>query len=850
MFRTILSGLFEHKARFLLTALAVTIGVAFMMGTFVFTDTIRNSFENLLIESNEGIDIQIRSESGFQDVGTSTLETRAPIPEDVLDDVRSVDGVASAEGQVGGFAQFVDKDGEAIAPMGPPTLGEGWLEDRQLSGYVIRDGRPPEASDEVMMDAGTAEEYGFEVGDTVEIVIDGPGRQFRIVGISGFGEVDNLLGATVAIFEQETAQDLLDREGVYDGIAVATDGDVDAVLERLRAVLPEGVEAVTGEQATEEVQAGIAESLGFFNSFMTALAGVAVLVGAFIIFNIFSIIVAQRTREIGLLRAIGARRRQVVVWVLAEALAMALVAAALGVLLGIVIAIGLKGLFAGLGFEVPSTDLIVEPGAVVVSAGIGMFVTLVAALSPALRASRVSPVTAMRGEEPTRGGGLRRRTVVGLVVTGAGALFLTVGLSVGGDAGPANVGFGAILVFVGVAILTPIIAAPLARLVGAPFARLGASPGQLGRSNAMRNPRRTAATAAGLMVGIAVVAFVGIFAESAKLSTARALDEAIEADLLVHMENYAGFPRDLTERIRAVEEVETAAGFQGNTEGGAQWELDGEPKTLFGADVEELEQVVNLGIVEGSTEDVADGGLLVYVDEAEKNGWEVGDVVEMDFATGSREVEVAGIHSEDGGGFIGRYLIPESMYREVYPGDQDFFVYVDLGDGVSPGDGRKALAPVLAEFPGAIAQSTDEFLADQEESLDQLLSLVNLLLLFAVVIALIGVAITLGLSVVERTREIGLLRAVGMTQRQTRAMVRWESVIVSIIGALLGIALGIVLGWAITGSLESSGITEFGVPWNILVAMVVTAGIAGVVAALYPARRAARMNVLEAVTVE
>ncbi len=847
MLRTTLKNLMAHKLRLGLTALAVVLGVGFVAGTFVLTDTMSRTFDDLFTDVTKGVDVYVRSESSFEaQIGGS----RKPIPDKLVQLVRDVDGVAIASGSVDGYAQFVDKDGEAITPNGAPTLGVNWVPE-PLTPLTLRDGEAPVGSDEVVVDAGTASDNGFEVGDRITVLTQAGAREFTVSGVAGFGQADNLAGATLAAFDTETAQELFDRKGRFASIEIAAeDGVATADLQtRIEEVLPQGVEASSGASVAREQAQSIQQGLGFFNTALLVFAGVALFVGAFIIYNTFSITVAQRMREFGLLRALGANSRQIMTSVLLEALLVGVTASLVGLGVGVAIAILLQVLLATFGIELPSTTLQLLPRTVIVSLLVGTIVTVVSSVLPARKASRVTPMEALRDTHPSDARWSLSRTVTGGLLTAAGVATLLFGLFGNSSEGLSLVGLGAITTFIGISVLTPLFAAPLARVIGAPFKKVMHLPGKLAQQNAARNPRRTASTAAALMIGLALVGLVGIFAASLKASTNKIVDESLKADFMISNASITAPPAispELGEEIARLETVRSVAPLRQ-----AQFR-DDQKRSLFLAatDPSSFVDVADLEVTEGSIEALSEGGVLLFAPTAEDLDLAVGDDLEMRFAAaGSREVMVVGLF-ENKSMVNTDYLISLETYDEVFTERVDSAVLVAKSAEASPAEARAEIEKVTDEFPNVELQDQTEIKERSASDVDQLLGLVTALLGLALVIALLGITNTLALSVFERTRELGLLRAVGMARSQTKSMIRWESVIISLFGALLGIAVGIFFGWAFVAALNDQGITEFAIPFGQLIIYILFAGIAGIVAAIPPARRASRLNVLEAIATE
>jgi putative ABC transport system permease protein len=846
-----LKGIAAHKLRLALTALAVILGVSFVAGTYVLTDTISNTFTELFQTTTKGTDVAVRSRAAISSPDQGGFQTRDPMPQALVEQVAAVDGVKAAEGSVSGFAQFIGKDGKPVTTGGAPTLGVSISSVPELRGATeLRSGRYPSGPGEVAMDAATARKHKFAAGDRVKVLLQGPARTFTLVGTIGFGQADNLAGATLAGFDLATAQQVLDRQGKYDEIDVVAAPGVsqEALRDRVAAAIDPRYEALTGKQLAKESADSISKGLGrFLSTALLAFAGVALFVGAFIIFNTFSIIVAQRTRELALLRCLGASRRQVLTSVLTESAVVGVVASVVGLGLGVLVAQGLRALLKAFGADLPTSATQVLPRTVVVALVVGVGVTVLSSVVPALKATRVPPVAALREEAavaPARSG--RRRTVVGVLVTGLGVALLLLGLFKDAGNRLANVGAGALVIFLGIAVLSPLVARPLARLIGWPFASAFREPGKLARQNAMRNPRRTASTAAALMIGLALVTFVSIFAASIKASATQVLDKSVAADYILNTKQFQPFSTQVAERLAKLPELEAVAATRVGP-----FKLHGQTKTLTAADPTAYARVVRTETTAGSLSDLAGpaGGLAVKDTVAKANGWKLGTSVPMEFlSTGVQQVPVRAIYKDNN--VNGDYLLPLSLYQRNFSTQADQQVLAKAAPGVSPDASRAAIDRVLADFPNVEVRDQAEYKAEQARQIDQLLGLVSALLGLAILIALFGIVNTLALSIFERVRELGLLRAIGMTRGQLRRMVRWEAVIIAVLGAVLGLAVGAFFGWAMVRALAKQGISEFAVPVGQLVGYVLAAGVAGVLAAVLPGRRAAKVDMLRAITTE
>lgn len=846
MFRASIKGLLAHKLRLVMTAVAIVLGVSFVAGTYIFTDSINARFDTLFGDVYAGVDVSVDPVRSDLDI------TPGSLPAMLLDEISAVEGVEVAAGQADGYAQLIDSNGDLVGGGDQPTLGMSWVEEQSLNPFRIDDGngRAPQAAGEVAIDVATANQHGFSIGDRIEIQFAESSEAFEIVGLASFGEEDGLAGATLAIFELSEAQRVLDLDGAYSSIvAKAVDGvGPDDLKQRVVESLPAEAEVSTGAEQTQRQLNEVSADLGFLTTSLLMFAAVAIFVGAFIIQNTFRILVAQRTKEFGLLRAVGANRRQIMTMVGLEALVVALFASGVGIGAGAGLSYALRAAMNSMGFGIPDGPLTLQPRTVVVALLVGVVTTLFSALLPALKAARVPPVAALSDAPRTNGArSLRTRTIVGTVTTAAGIGMLAVGLM--GKAGFGYVAGGAGFVFLGVAVLAPLAARPIAELLGRPVALLSGVSGKLAKENTKRKPRRTASTAAALMIGVALVSFVSIFAASVKSSVEDTVAESFPIDLAIQPtvlgdpsdpESHSGFPAAFTDELRQLPELGVVSSGRFGLAG-----IDGEVEGLVAIEPETVEAVYKLEPSPGALEKASDGGLLVSEQKLDEHGWTVGQTIEIEFAeTGVQPIAIAGTFSGEN---FGPYLIAMATYEANFSSNIDSFAYVTYGDGVEDTEARAAVDAVAADYPAVGIQDRDEATAAAKASVDQLLAMFWGLLGIAIVIAVMGITNTLALSIAERTREVGLLRAVGMSRRQVRSMVRWEALIVSMFGATLGIALGTLLGWSVTQALGDIGLNGMTIPGGQIAAYVILAGFAGVLAAVWPARSAARMNVLQAI---
>jgi putative ABC transport system permease protein len=842
-------GLLAHRVRLVLTTLSVVLGVAFVAGALVFSDTMSAVFDDLVRGGSESIDVLVRAEVPE---GVNVLENMdvAPpvVPESLLDEVLAVDGVADAEGGVEGFAMIVRPDGEAIIPMGPPTLGAGWS---PKGGRTIAEGgRPPTGPDEVVVDRRTAARNDLEPGDRVQVVFSTtPPRPFTIVGLSTKEGGDNLAGASLAEFELPVAQEVLDVEGHFTGISVrAQDGvEPEALVERLEASLPGDVEAITAAAFADETLAAIDEALGFFEAIFLGFAGVAVFVGGFIIVNTFSITVLQRTREFALLRSLGASRRQIVGSVIGEAVLVGIVASVIGIGAGLGLATGLSAMLSLFGMDMPSGALVLQLRTVVVSLVLGIGVTVVASVLPARRAAATHPMAAMRAVDIQAYRTPRLRLVTGLFAALTAVPLIAYPAIAQPDSSAALVALGTLLVLTALFLLGPSLTGPVLRLFGGSGLRFGIV-GRLARSNSLRRPRRTWVSAGALMLGVAIVGGFAVVAGSMKASADIALEGSISADVILSASNAmtgGTVPPLLAQELASEPEIAAVSPLRAGS-----GQVDGASATVVGVDPAHWEALASTSFEQGAIEDLAPPGkVAVDADLAREHGYELGDVLPAAFpGSGTTELRVGAVFVPDE--LLSGWLVSLETYEGYFARSTDAQVFVAGAEGIAPEALLRAVERVADAYPAVLVQDRAQFRESVAGQIDQLLGLATALLGMALLIAILGIMNTLALSIHERTHEIGLLRAVGMTRRQVRGMVRWEAVTVALLGASVGLLLGVVLGWAFARALAEQGLTTVALPFGQLAGAVVLAALAGVLAAVLPARGAAKLDVLRAVTVE
>ena len=697
-------------------------------------------------------------------------------------------------------------------------------------------------ADEIVIDRASADKGHFAVGDTIRVLGQSGSAEYRLAGIATYAGKKDAAGAQVVAFNAETATNVLGTPGTYDAIDVVAAPGVsqhELVAGIKTAIANPEVSVITGTAAIAEARAASGSQLSFLNTFLMTFAIVALLVGSFVIYNTFSITVAQRTKETALLRAIGAKRKQVLRSVMFESIVTGLFASAIGVVAGIFTAKGIALAFTALGFALPAGGTVVNSSTIVISMVVGTLVTVLAAYMPARRAAKVAPIAAMRDVSVDRTGTSVRRAVIGTVVTVAGAAFIALGLSGGAIAA---VGLGAVSVFVGVAVLGPVIAGPFTKVLGAPLPRLRGMAGTVARQNAARNPRRSAATASALMIGVGLVAFITVFAASTKASINASVDNSVRSDWIVETAwGMGGLSPDATKALDALPETASVTPLRY-----APVSVDGSGIDVAAFDPAHVADAVNLHATEGDLTKLGANDLAVWQVTAKEKGLKLGDAVKVKFAdSGEQTFTVRSIFDEEGP--TSGYAISLAAFDANVANHVDNYVLVDAAKGYSSDHVRHTLETTLDKYPNADVMTRDEYKGTVASQIDQMLNLVYVLLFMALVIALFGIANTLALSVFERTREIGLLRAVGMSRAQIRSSVRWESVLIAMLGTVLGTVIGLGFGYAMVEALKDQGIGTLSIPTTQLGYVIVVAAFAAVLAAAVPAYRAARLDVLDSI---
>ncbi|MGD1221766.1 ABC transporter permease [Streptomyces krungchingensis] len=848
--RISVSSLRAHKRRFAGTFFAVFLGVAFLAGTLVMGDTLRAGFDSMFGNAAAGTDAVVRSADTITTPGESQ-GVRQPVDTALVKTVERTPGVAAAAPDIQGAGQLVGSDGEPVGGQGPPTLAGNWIADPRLNAYRLAEGRAPAKSGEVVVNRGAAEKGHLKIGDTTTLRTPDP-VPVTIVGLATFGGEDGMAQVTFTGMTQGDAEKYLTaKPGEAASIRVRAGPGVDqrTLVRDLEPVLPEGVEAITGQESAQENTDMISSQfLTLFTTFLLVFSGIALLVATFSIHNTFAIVVAQRARENALLRALGASRRQVTVSTLAEASAVAVIASVVGLAGGVGIAAGLQALFPAIGFPFPEGELVIGTLSMLLPLAVGVVVCLGSALLPAVRAGRTAPLAALRETSVDRSGTSRTRAVAG-----GGLAALALGSTLTGVLADPSLwlaGLGAVLALAAFVVLGPVASTTAVRILGSPLDTLRGVTGGLARRNALRSPGRTAATASALMIGVAVVSLFTVFGASLKATMDQTVARSFAGDVAVSTPSFgaggSGLSPKLAPEIARQPTVETAVGL-----GRGVAEVNGSGRALTVTDPVALGKVFDLGEVRGSLAGLGTDGIAVTEQEADRQHLRTGGTARLTFTDGEqRDFTVRAVYGRSE--LAGDYVITRAAWAPHRIQDSDTLVAVSFKDGVSTADGRAAVEKVAQRFGNPEVQTRDEYAQSSAGGIDMMLTLVYALLALAVLIALLGIANTLTLAVHERTRELGLLRAVGQTRAQLRAMVRWESVLVAAFGTAGGLALGAFLGWVLVKASDGASDSSFAfaMPPVQLVVVALVGLAAGALAGLRPARRAARLDVLRAIATE
>ncbi|MCX4738711.1 ABC transporter permease [Streptomyces antibioticus] len=841
MFRTALRNVTAHKARLLMTVLAVMLGVAFVSGTLVFTNTLSNALQNSSAKGFGQVDVAVTAKAQ-EDVGDRIVKT-PELTEALRERSAKVPGAASAVGVVTGFTAIADRDGKLVGGGFQSQGGNYWGTDDPR--YPMEKGKAPHGANEVAIDTETARRAGYEVGDTVRISVDGPVLTPRITGVFRTDDGNVAAGGSLALFDTPTAQKLFGKTGTYDEIDVkaAAGTSQTALKSALDAALPKGeVETTTAQRLADDQAEMISSSMSGLKQGLLVFAGIALFVGTFIIANTFTMLVAQRTRELALLRAVGASRRQVTRSVLIEALVVGAVAGGTGLVAGIGIGAGLRSLMNTLGATVPDGPLVVSPGTVATSLVVGVVITMLAAWLPGRRAAKIPPVAAMNSvhaKATTKS--LVLRNTLGALFSAAGVAVVLAATTMDGSDGQAPMGIGAVLLIIGVFILTPLLSRPLIA-AAAPALRVFGISGKLARQNSVRNPRRTAATASALMIGLTLITGMTVMAGSLQKSIDKMASAAIRADYIVSMANGNTLSPDVEEKLRATDGVTALSPLRN-----APARIGGTTEYLTGV-TPAIGELTDLKVEDGT---FAVGGTKVVVDRdtAKDHGWKAGSAFTAAYEDGEKQkLTVAGVY--EGNELIRGIMLDASVLAPHQEDPTDMQVMVKTSGGASDA-AKDRLEKALGSNPAIKVQSKQDLSDEIAQMFTLMLNMLYGLLAMAVIVAVLGVINTLAMSVFERSQEIGMLRAIGLDRRAVKRMVRLESLVISLFGGVLGIGLGVFFGWAAGELLGTRMATyELVLPWDRMALFLLLAAGVGVLAALWPARRAARLNMLAAIKSE
>ncbi len=843
MIRLALRSVRARWGRVVLTALAIVASTAFLSGTFIFRDTVQRTFNGLFADVFERVDGYVQSSNSVE--GFLGFERRDRLPVDVVEQVRAVDGVIDAQSFVQGDAVVIDKQGNPIERPTAPTFG-ATVNEGSLSVWRMAQGRLPSGGSEVALDTITAQDADYVLGDKVKVNSEGGSREFTLVGIAVYDDIVSPGNATWALFDAATAEVFVAKPGFVDAVLVKGDGSVaDEVLAaRVQGALdPNIAETLTSAEITKQTQSDIERSLGFITLFLAIFSFIALGVGMFVIYNVFSITAAQRQRENALLRAIGASRRQVTWTLLIESAVVGLFGSIAGLFGGIGLAIGIRNLLDALDYSIPARGLALEPFTVALTIVAGTAASLIAAIAPAIGAGRISPVAAMADTAFERTGSVRGR-VIGAVACASVGSGTIVAVLMGADG--ILLAAGIALLFASLLLLGPVMARPIARLLGAPVQRWRGVTGAMARGNVQRNPKRTARTAAPVLIGVALVTGASVFAASIKVQLRQTIGSTFVGDYVINSSNGGSlsFGQVFIDELNTLPEVGAATGLgfvpiadaEGERAGGAT--ID--PQTAGG--------LLQFEFLQGSLAALTEDGMLISDGEAKRKQLSLGDVFDVRIDGLVRPLQIEGIYA------TADFIPARTYHRDTFAGtslsNTAGFVSVTRADGIGDGEFRAAVDSRVAAYGIGELQDREQFIDGRADLVDQSLAFIYGLLALSIVIAVFGIVLTLLLAVYERRRETGLLRAVGMTRAQVRTTVRWESVLTSVYGAVVGVMMGLLLGYVVIVALRDQGLTKFSIPVNTIGAILALAFVTGVIAAVVPAWRATKLDILQAIATE
>ena len=843
-------NLWSRKWRSLMTAVAVVFGIALVAGTYILTDTTNQAFDEIFNESLAGTDVVVtaRSEVDQQDGSTPAFTAK------VLKEVEQVPGVRQASGEIFSQGAILDEEGDSVGGGFAPQFIAS-TSPKIFEAVTYPQGHPPRTDRETTLDEAAAERADLGLGDTILLSAERRAVPFQIVGLTKLGG-SSFGGTSIAQVKLPVAQRLTGKIGKFDQISIAADGGVtpEELRDRVADAVPSDLRVETAQENADRNASEIRDSLQFLTIALLAFAAIALFVGSFVIFNVFSITVAQRTKEFGMLRTLGASRRQILGTVLIEGLIIGLVGSVLGLIVGYGLAAGLSAVLKAVGADLPGNSLQVLPRTIIVSLVLGVGVTLVSSLIPAFRSTRVPPIAAL--SENLVVGGKNRivvRTVIAVLLAAIG-LFLIAAALIGGSeggSGAARIGGGAVCVLVAISIFAPKLVGPAARILGAPIEKMGGLTGRLARENAQRNPSRTAVTAAALMIGLALIAFVTIFASGLSSSVNKVIEDQVPGEIILQGEGgFLPFPAGAVQEVQRIDGVEAASGIRF-----VQAKVDGDASSVSSVDPANITKVFAIDWEDGSNEDLTgltDGEIVIGDSLADSTGAGVGDTVTLTSQTGRKfQFRVAAIMKTDSISLAGDAIITQTSMARDFDKTADAVGLIKLAPGADLDRLETTIEDRLDEtgYKTVDVLNQAELKEQQKSQINGLLAMIYVLLALAVVVSLVGIVVTLILSIYERTRELGMLRAVGMSRRQIKRMVRYEAVITAIIGAVSGLVVGVIFAFVIGIPLSGDGF-ELSYPVGTLIVILILTALAGVLAAIYPARKAAKLDVLEAVSYE
>ncbi|MGW0961612.1 ABC transporter permease [Streptomyces gelaticus] len=842
MFRTALRNVLAHKARLLMTVLAVMLGVAFVSGTLVFTDTLGNALRNQSAKSYDDVAVAVTTYADQRDEKTPGITAAT------LKKIQGLDGVDTATGRVSGFAGVADPDGKLI--------GNGWSntggnyspgKNGKDSAYTFVDGTGPVAADRIALDKETAKRGEYHVGDRVRVATNGPVKEYTLSGVFTTEDGAVNAGGSLVLFDAEVAQKLYLRPGVFRDANVSAAPGVSAekLLAEVKPLLPKDADAKTGQALADEQAKQIESGLSGLSTMLLAFAGIALFVGVFLIANTFTMLVAQRTKELALMRAVGASRRQVKRSVLIEAAVVGLIASVVGFAIGLGLAVGLRSAMSLLGGKIPAGPLVVSPTAVVAAFAVGVLITVLAAWLPARRAAKIPPVAAMSSVHATATvKSLVLRNSIGAVLTLLGAAGIVAGASRGGSSGRTVIAAGAFLALVGVIVLIPLLSRPVIALVRPLLKRLFGVSGKLAAQNAVRNPRRTGATASALAIGLTLVTGISVLGVTLGQAVDRMTTDNVKADYMVTMAS--GDPLDKS-ALAALEKADGVSAV--SPQQATSLRVKDEYHSASAVTPGEVQKIFAITTLSGSLDSLGKGEIAVAEKTAKSNGWKTGDTLRVKFDDDKNgELKVGAVFEDNE--FLSSVLMPKNIADQHGSLADIREVWLKMDGGATKAN-EQALVDALGNNPAMSIMDRQDIRDMFGGSVNLAMNIMYGLLAMALIIAVLGVVNTLAMSVFERQQEIGMLRAIGLDRRRVKRMIRLEAVVISLFGAVVGVALGMFLGWAI-GHTLSSDIPDYAlvIPWDRIAVFLVLAGIVGVLAALWPARSAAKLNMLTAIKTE